>query len=229
MKKMTKTSLALLAMLGGIISQSQAQLTAVTSPTGLPTTDSIDWGQLGATSFTTISSPAAVVSGGGLNATVSDGSTLERRDEADGWNGNFTPGDHLLWNQGGPGNIAITFASPIFGGGAYIASDDFGSFVATLTAYDGSTLLGSESFNGVNNTDNDGSAIFAGVDSTLPITELIFGLANTTDNDFAIDTLDLNTTNGVAKLGVPDAGSTSLLFGMASLGLGIFRRKLAKS
>jgi VPDSG-CTERM motif len=228
MKKMTKASLALLALLGGIVTQSQAQVTAVTSPGGLPTTDSIGWGQLGP-AYTVLSSPLSVVSGGGLTATVTDvNGNFERRDEGNGWAGNFAPGDALLWNQGSGGNITIAFGSPIYGAGAFIQSDDYGAFTAFISAYSGATLLGTEAFNGDSTGANDGSAIFAGLDSASPITSVVFGLTAPPNDDFAIDALDLDTTN-VVKLGVPDAGSTSLLFGMASLGLGFFRRKLAKS
>jgi len=222
MKNITKASLTLVAALGGIFSLSQAQAGGVTSPGALPVTDSISWGQLGGAYNTTLT-PVNVTSGGGLVATVSDGGYVERRDEnpggGGGWAGIFNSGDQLLWNQDNGNNIVIAFATPVMGAGAYIQQDVGGSYSGTITAYDGATVLGSETVSGYNDLASLGTAPFAGWDSSsCDITSVSF--STSPNNGFAIDTLDLNTC--------PDAGATSWLLGMASVGLGLLRKKLVK-
>jgi hypothetical protein len=213
---------AFLAMAG---SQAKAQISAVNSAAVLPVTDTINWGQLGST-FTQLTSPQTVTSVGGLSASVSDAGTLERRDEGNGWNGNFTLGDHLLWNQVDLNPITITFATPVTGAGALIQSDQFGAFVATLSAYNSlGVLLGTETFNGDSTSAGDGSAIFAGLDSTSADISKISFSANNQGVDFAIDTLDLNAGGKVGN-SVPDAGFSSLMLGASLAGLGFLRRKL---
>jgi hypothetical protein len=220
---MYKRSLSLLAGLGAIVAQSQANVIPITSPAALPTTDTIGWGQLG-NPFTSVASPSTVTSAGGISASISDaGGAFERRDEGDGWGGNFASGSKLLWNLGN-GPDTITFGTPVYGAGAQIQADFFGAFTAVISAYGaGNVLLGSESFNGVSG--NTGSAIFAGLDSTTPIYSIVFSLSSASylPTDFAINTLDLNTTS------VPDAGMSSWLLGISTLALGLYRRKIAKS
>jgi hypothetical protein len=223
MKNITKATLTLVAAFGGILSLSQAQAGGVTSPGALPVTDSISWGQLGG-SFNTTLTPVAVTSVHGLNATVSDGGYVERRDEdpggGGGWAGIFNSGDQLLWNEDNGNDIVVDFAKPVVGVGAYIQQDAGGSYDGTITAYDGVTVLGSETVSGYNDLASLGTAPFAGWDSgSADITSVSFD--TTPENGFAIDTLDLNVT-------APDAGATSWLLGMASLGLGIFRKKMVK-
>ena len=223
---------ALLLAFGGGVSQSQAGVTAVASPGALPTTDTIGWSQLGST-LTPISTPVGVTSVGGLSATVSDGSSLVTTPvQGTSWAGDFPVGDILLYNLGN-GPISIDFASPVYGAGAYIESHSFGDYTAVIAAaYDGGTLLGSESFSGISSpgTSRGYSAVFAGLESSsADITEVIFSLSAAPGgdtSDFAIDTLDLN---GPPIIPAPDAGCTSWLLGMAFLGLGIFRKNLVKS
>jgi PEP-CTERM motif len=127
--------------------------------------DFIDWGQLGP-SFSVLSTPQSWTSVGGLTGEVglANLSDFERRDQGNGWNGNFNSGDHLLWNRGaasGYGAFLIAFDQPVSGFGTQVQSDVFGSFVATLTAYDsGFNVLGQIVMNGNSNSNGDGSAIF---------------------------------------------------------------------
>jgi hypothetical protein len=220
---MIKRLLPLIAVYGAIVAQSQAQITQAFSPAALPTTDSIGWGQMGST-FSQFNSAQNVTSGGGINATVNDaGSLFQRLDEDNGWAGNFSPGDNLLWTEAN-GPLTIDFATALYGAGAQIQQNDYGSFTAVITAYDGAVLLGSESINGVSNDNDDGSAVFIGLHSpSADITSVVFSLsAGSSTTDFAINKLDLST-----KSSVPDAGSTSCLLGLSFLGCGFLRRKLA--
>jgi hypothetical protein len=211
----------------GALAVVPANAALVTSQAALSANDSIDWGQLGA-AFTVVTTPASVTSGGGRSATLSSaGGAVERVDEGNGWLGNFTAGDHLIWTTttGGP-DITIDFAIPVRGAGAQIQADVFGDFVARITLSNGDTFTE----NGTSGqTGGDGSAIFIGaLDATADISSIAFTLDSAADfpNDFAIDTLYLNTAAGTA---VPEPSTLLLLFsGLAGLGAAR-RRKTAKA
>jgi hypothetical protein len=199
--------LALLFLVG--VGSAHASVIPVTSSAALGANDSIDWSQLGP-SFTFLTSPQSVVSGGGVNASVSSsGGQFERRDQGNGWGGNFAPGEHLLWdNQVGP-EILVTFGTPVTGAGAQIQADFFGDFTARIIVNGGA--LGTFTENGTSNANGDNSAIFIGALSSIAdITTIQFDLtsASSAPNDFAIGTLALNTT-GVAA--VPEPSSLLLL------------------
>jgi hypothetical protein len=224
MKNIKKAALTVVVLLGGISYQAHAG--GVNTYAGLGANDSISWGQLGG-SFDTTTTPVGVVSGGGLNALVTDGGDVERRDEdpggGGGWLGIFNSGDQLLFNQDNGNDIVVTFAMPVYGAGAYIQQDQFGDYSGTITAYSGATVLGSETVSADNNGASLGTAPFAGwLESSADITSVDF--STSPEDDFCIDTLALVTNPAAA----PDAASTSWLLGMASLGLGIFRKKLVK-
>jgi PEP-CTERM motif len=181
-----------------------AGIVLVTSPSGLPPNDSIDWGQLGPDS-TPLASSVPVTSAGGLAATVTtaDPIGLLRVDEGVSWLGNFTIGDHLITSiQASYFPLTITFATPIFGAGAQIQQDLSGRFTATIEAFSGITSLGAFTEDGVSNSMEDGSAIFIGVkDTTAEITKIVFGLQNPpmSSSDFAINTLQLNRQSSVPE------------------------------
>jgi VPDSG-CTERM motif len=229
----TKLLVGVVATFAGMISLSQAQITPVASPSPLPTTDTIDWGQLGPNN-TKVTSPANVTSGLGLNAVVSDGNDFFADVAGQAWSGPdiFPNGDKLLYNNDS-GDVSISFATPISGAGAYLQTNAEDPFTAEISAYDSSdTLLGSESFVSVG-INNDGPPVFAGLDSASNnISEVVFSItaggtvSDRSIDDFALDTLDLNVPKTSS---VPDAGSTSMLLGVASLGLGFIRRKVSKS
>jgi hypothetical protein len=74
--------LTLLCMIG--LAPANAAIVLVTSSAALGANDSIDWSQFGP-AFTNLTSPQAVVSTGGLNATVSSaGGVFERLDQSFG-------------------------------------------------------------------------------------------------------------------------------------------------
>ena len=130
-----------------------------------------------------------------------------------GWSGNFTTGDHLLWNEGGfqqTGiDIGVLFNNLSAGGGAQIQADFFGSFVATLTAFDnGGNVIGSTVMNGNSNSNGDGSAIFLSFQSnSANVSFLNFNVVDAFGGDsMAIDTLTVYS-NGT----VPEPTSLLLL------------------
>jgi hypothetical protein len=181
-----------------------AQYAAVTTRGGIGGTGLLDWGALGAEN-TVVPSPTTTGVPGiaGLNATVSEASgSLERRNQNSGWAGNFTNGDRLLWTTTRGGPLTILFNSSVFAVGANYMTDNFGAFTGQIEAFNSSNIsLGIFGFSGNATSANDGTAIFAGVSSTLgDIRKItITGLTATNNpNDFAINQLSVranaNTT-----------------------------------
>ena len=74
---------------------------------------------------------------------------FQRRDQGNGWSGNFALGDALLWTQGLVGPMVIEFDQPVVGAGAQIQVNAIGAFTATLNVYGTSnTLIDSFTVNG---------------------------------------------------------------------------------
>jgi hypothetical protein len=225
--------LALTVLLTG--GRAHAALILVTSRAALAGTDNLNWGNLGATG-TTVSSPFVINStNASLPVTVSQpGGSFERRDQGNGWNGNFSPGDKLLWtenfNTGGGGPITVNFgATPLDAFGSNIMADFFGAFTAQLDLFDsGGNPLGSVSEAGNSTGAGDGSAIFIGVRSDDPSTNfsrvvirLTAAVSNV--NDFAINRADFTP----APAAVPEPGTLALT-GLGMLGMGVWLRKRRK-
>src|SRR5271157_645384 len=79
----------------------------------------------------------------GLNAT---GQNFEIYQEGTNWNGTFAPGMGIVYNgeADGSGNtptdVVLAFNQAEYGAGAYIQSDAFGAFTATITLYNSSDI-----------------------------------------------------------------------------------------
>jgi hypothetical protein len=194
----------------------------ITDRAAVNASDSVDWGKLGS-AFTVVPNPFAITSTGGNTLTVSQlTGPFERRDQgfpSGGWNGNFAPGDHLLWtrgNLGSSGPITLDFGSlGIFAAGAQIQPNmaDGSGFTARITALDASgNVLGTFTETGVSNNAADNSAIFIGIGSdSTAISKLEFSLDAATSplGDFAINQL---------AFAVPEPSSLAL-FAAGTLGL----------
>jgi hypothetical protein len=205
-------------------------LTGITSSAGL--TDTVNWAQLGPTfTLETTAEPWTSADGVtglvGITGTPFGTQNFERLDQGNGWSGNFSPGDAVLWNQGGfdQSNIdfGIQFTAPSYGGGLQIQADFFGAFEATITAYDPlGNVLGTFSEAGNSTSNGDGSAIFIGLlDNVQNISFLDFNVVGSDGGDsMGIDTLYLTGT-------VPEPQSLLLLGSVLVLCGLAWRRKIA--
>ena len=141
----------------------------------------------------------------------------------------FVSGDTLVWafNNGtsvGTGPLTLGFSKAVLAGGLLIQADNPGAFTAQVEAFDGATLLGTETLASAN-----GAPIFIGAqDTTADITSLVFDLTQCTGtgcdiHDFAVDTLK-SINPGVTPPPTPEPGTLALL-GSSLLGFAALRRR----
>jgi|SRR5579859_598318 len=217
----------MLALLSALAARADVMVD-VTSRALFNGNDFVDWGSLGP-AVSSVSNPVTTTSNGGLSVNISEpaGTDFKRVDQGNGWDGNFAPGDSLLWtNFGdpGPGPITIDFASPISGAGAQIQDNRHSTTFATIDAYNGGTLLGSftEAGPGFSTPQGDNTAIFIGIEdlSGANITRLVF---STGVQDFAINRMDLLTPKTSP---VPEPSSCLLLFSVLGVTVGPIRRMI---
>ena len=235
MKGLRTAAIAAFALAATVATSASATVFGITNVGAIAgPTDSIDWSQLGAT-FTSVTSPVVVTSGGGASVTVSSaGGDLQRRDQGDGWSGNFAPGTALLWDDGVGPDITLTFANPVAAVGAKIQADFFGPFTAQIVGSNGA-VLGSFDEDGVASSAADDSTIFIGLQSTaIDISQIQFTLlsASNAPNDFAIGPVTFSTTP--ISAGIPEPATWAMMIvgfamvGGALRGLILSDRRLAK-
>jgi hypothetical protein len=186
----------------------------VTSRTALAGTDSLNWGTLGPPAPQTIvANPFTILSAGGRSVSVSQPTqfgpfaVFEQTPPttANTWNGNFAPGDTLLYG-GNPNYLkksdpyTLNFgATPVAAGGAQIESNYVGKFTAEVQALDASgNVLASFTEGGNATQAADNSAIFIGISSTSDnIYQIALSLTrapSSTIGEFAINQFDFRTS-----------------------------------
>ena len=223
MKRLFLSIICILSVVA-VFGTAQASVGFVTSRAAMTGGDYVDWSTLG-TTYTDVNNPASTFSNLGLSVTVSipGGGTLSmgRRDQDDGWYGNFTFRDRLLWTRYNSGPMTITFGNPIKGAGAQIQANNMGGFTGWITALDSlNNVLGSFSRPGTSDQAADGSAIYLGILSDVyDIKSLVFDISGSSGVDFAINRVDVNA--------VPIPGAI-LLFGPGLVGIAAIRRRFKK-
>jgi hypothetical protein len=209
------------------VSVAQASVSLVTTRGDLAGNDYIDWSTI-SFDFGPVFNGSNVSTNNGMTVNVSQEQavTLQRRVQGSSWNGNFATGDGLLWTQGPWGPMDFVFDSAIRGAGAQIQSDFYGSFLATISAYDASNnLLGSFNLAGNSTHFSDNSAIFIGIESTSQnIKRVRFGVFHPSSSEnFAINQLDLRYGDaggggGGGGSAIPGpAAAVPMLLGLANM------------
>jgi hypothetical protein len=184
-------------------------------------TDRIDWGSTGG-SYDMVSNPTTATSAGGRPVTVSQaGAAFLRLDQGDGWSGNFSSGDHLLWTYfGGPmtldfgpwGATAIRFQ---------IAPDLYEAFSAQLELVDGAGgVVGRVTGSGQSNSLGDGSALLLSFSGALFHRARIQLVAGSDLSSFAINAVEFHPGAAIVQAnaqqaGVPEPGT----WGLAAIAL----------
>jgi hypothetical protein len=182
----------------------------VTSRTALAGTDLLNWSTLGPPApQTVVANPFTILSAGGRSVSVSQPTQLgpfgvfeqTPPTTADSWNGNFAPGDMLLYG-GSPNYLkkadpyTLNFGTtPVAAGGAQIESNYVGKFTAEVQALDASGNVLTSFTEGGNATQTaDNSAIFIGISSTSAnIYQIALSLTRAPSNtigEFAINQFD---------------------------------------
>jgi hypothetical protein len=172
-----------------------------------PPTDFTSWGGLGGDG-TTIPKTFSATSLGGVTVSGSFAGTgglvaVECPAAPQcSWSGSlpFTPGESLIWTfdpnaNTGTAPLTLGLSKAALAGGLDIQADSPGMFTAQVQAFNGTTLLGTETLV----SDAAGDPIFIGAkDTVADITSIAFDLTACTGSgcsvhDFAVGTLATNT------------------------------------
>jgi hypothetical protein len=197
--------------------------------------DTVDWCQFGCAGAQ-FATPQSWTSGAGATGQVGldgTGQGFYNLQQGTSWNGNFPANMGLIYNgsqfENTPTGITVTFDSGAYGAGAYIQSNIWGAYTATVELFDSSFQpIGSYTAGGVA-TGGGGPpvALFIGMlDSNPDVYAAEFWAWGTgpVEPDFSIGTLGIRTEPYVP--GVPEP-VTFLLLGPALIGMGMLKRRLS--
>jgi hypothetical protein len=209
----TRSSIIALATLSIMTpaAKSEGVVVLVKSRAAMDGNDIINWKQLGPP-ITTVPTPAAITSNGGISAMVSNlgGAGVGSERNGNEWGGNFAANAPILFTGEfvPSGAISITFAEPVYAAGAQMGYNWDGPptpfpFTAIITAYDSeNNLLGTFTLQGEQAFTSDNSAIFLGIRDSIPeISTIVF--STTTDageypGSIAINNVTLAVPTGCA-------------------------------
>lgn len=205
------------AVFVGLVANSQAVLTLITSRGDIAANDSIDWGQFGADGSMVASGTQGVTAHGNAFSISDTGNDLQMYTQGASWNGNFAAGDRVIAENTVGGAMTIGFGATVNAVGMQVQSVPYATFTAFVSAFDGlGNLLGQFQLTGVSNANGDNSAIFLGVKSDR--TNIGFVTYSVTDPghpvQFGINHVSINGCNAVpepATLAVLGVGAVALI------------------
>jgi len=185
--------------------------------------DTFDFTTLGG-NFTGLGSSFSLTSTNGVTGTFSQNvNGLERRDQGNGWNGNFLPGTPLVWTGGTNGPVTLLFSQAVSNFSIGVQGNNYGNYTGQLEVYNSSNvLLGTVSVNGVSSSAADGSQAVLSF-SGSGIRSVRFGVPVAVDlaQDFAF-----SAPTFAAATGVPEPSSAFILMaGLAASATWIRRRR----
>lgn len=197
--------------------------------------DWVDWCQYGCAG-NQLPTPQTFVSGMGNTGSVGLVGTFEgfyNLQQDASWFGNFTSGMGLIYNGSAfgsiPTSIATTFDSGMYGAGAYIQSNYYGAFTATIELFDANyQSLGVYTAVGVSEY-APGTALFIGAYDMSGLADVYAAQftawgTGPAEPDFSIGSLGLGTTPYTPN--TPEPG-TLMMLGTSVIGLaGVLRRRM---
>lgn len=165
-----------------------------TSPSQFSYDDYADWSGFGAVG-TTIASGSSVSSNLGKTVTITSSTSTYSMRQGTNWNGNFTPGDWLVYSWGNT-VITLSVSTPVKGLGLQMQSGTLGDYCGVMTLKDSSNNpIATDLSFGISTTKGDGSAAFVGYQSgTANISKLTMELTDTSKlGKFAFNRLLIKT------------------------------------
>ena len=172
------------------------------------------------------------MSNGGVSIgiTKTSAKNFSRFDNGSGVNSNFGDGDHLLstdefgMNPGAFNEIIFDDfnGAGIIAGGTQIVTNDIGTFVARISAFDiNDVLLGTHTFNGIAKFGIlDNSAVFIGISSTVPIHKLTISVDSANGavipppiGDYSINQFDFTPAELKVLSAAEQLNNTAILLG----------------
>jgi len=236
---LNRTLAAALLGVAGSSLPALAGITQVTSPSNLLANSTVSIGSLGS-SGTIVASGSTATTTSGTSVTFTGSRSLYSMEQSLDWNGNFLPGDDLLYSWGNT-SITIDPSELVQGAGLQIQSGTLGNYYAQLSALDSSgNILGSVTGSGFSTTAADGSALYLGLSSSsYDIDKLVVQLLSPTPKlgKFSIGNIGIvegaysfaaSGSPGSGSYGaaspVPESTSAGFLGGISLVVLGMWKR-----
>jgi len=188
---------------------------------GSASADTINFGQFSGT----VANGSTGVTTGGVAFTLNGpGSGFQVLEQDVSWAGNFPDNTPVLFDGYGSGPVTFDFTTPISNiSKIAIESNLYGAFVATLQAYDSSTLLGSQTVSGVSGYAPNTAPAFDF--SALGITSIVISTTNDSEG-FGLG--GVGGTGGYAG-SVPEPSTWAMmLLGFAGLCFAAYRQTKRK-
>ncbi len=183
----------------------------------------LNWNTIYGPNGTSVGAGFTATGLGGLTLSTTGPGSVQVLNQGSGWSGGFLGGEPVLYSSGSPGALSLLFNADIFGLGANLQSNFFGSFTGTVKAYSAANaLLGSYDVNGVSNSNGDGSQPFLGIRNVAGMRRVTFEVSGSIQ-DFSLG-LNQATIETTSNTTVPEP-STYLLMASGLAAIAAIRRR----